>query len=208
MAEREAAPQAAKEEAAALRKDIAKLDRELGRALEITLAGEGEAKTVAGALRAKEREKSELQARLEHLDGLQQEAEAFDLAEWFKEMSELVADTKNFLESRVDSGRRLLRQCLATPFAVAPDVEGGWTFSGEGRFVPSDLSRLVRHEATNKPHFDQRRVQGRVSVGKNANPPEVVPPAGHEQSWRKLPPLAVPSVGRLIVAGAAAVKLA
>jgi hypothetical protein len=74
--------------------------------------------------------------------------------------------------------------------------------------LPSDLSRLVRHEATNKPHFDQRRVQGRVSVGKNANPPEVVPPAGHEQSWRKLPPLAVPSVGRLIVAGAAAVKLA
>jgi hypothetical protein len=135
LAEREAAPQAAKEEAAALRKDIAKLDRELGRALEIALAGEGEAKTVAGALRAKEREKSELQARLEHLDGLQQEAEAFDLAEWFKEMSELVADTKNFLESRVDSGRRLLRQCLATPFAVAPDVEGGWTFSGEGRFV-------------------------------------------------------------------------
>ena len=52
--------------------------------LEIALAGEGEAKTVADALRAKEREKSELQARLEHLDGLQQEAEAFDLAEWFR----------------------------------------------------------------------------------------------------------------------------
>jgi hypothetical protein len=176
MAEREAAPQAAKEEAEALRKDIAKLDRELARALEIALAGEGEAKTVAAALRAKELEKSALQAKLEHLDGLQQTAEAFDLAEWFRDMSELVADTKNFLESRVDSGRRLLRQCLATPFAVTPDVEGGWTFSGEGRFVPSDLSRLVRNEATNKPHFDQRRVQGRVSAGKNADPPEVVPP--------------------------------
>jgi hypothetical protein len=111
-------------------------------------------------------------------------------------MSELVTDAKNFLETRADGGRKLLRRCLATAFTVSPDAEGGWTFSGEGRFMPSDLSRLIRHEATDNPHFDQRRIQGRVNAGRNSDPPEVVPPARHAQSWSE--PLPVTLHGRVM----------
>ena len=181
LAQQTEGPEAAKAEAEALRRDVAKLDRELARALEIALAGKGEAKTVADALRAKEREKATLQARLEHLDGLRQAAEGFDLAEWFKETSELLSATKDFLEADVKHGRKMLRRCFATPLTVSPDGQGSWTFSGEGRFVPSDLSRLVQENMADivmlpRVPYEPRRVQGRVNAAKNLDSPEVVPP--------------------------------
>ena len=92
LAARAAAPNAVKEEADGIRREVTKLEREIARALEIALAGSDEVTAVAEALRAKEREKSALQAKLEHLDGLQKVAEAFDPVAWMREMSELLSD--------------------------------------------------------------------------------------------------------------------
>jgi len=170
------APDAAKEEAESVRKSLAGIERELGRLLEAVLAGAGDVQTLADAMKAKEREKSVLQAKLEHLDGLQQAAEGFDLAEWFKETSELLAGTKEYLEADTEQGRRLLRRCLMSPITVKLDPEGGWTFEADGRFMPSDLNRLLRPETEENPHAEQRRVQGRISADLNPPPTKLVPP--------------------------------
>ena len=116
-------------------------------------------------LRAKERQKADLSAKLEHLDGLQQASESFDPVAWMKEMSDLLGDLHKVFQvfevlpgateadrRRVgdlnrhtsESGRRILRVCLPRPLLVSPDPAGGWIYEGEGRFSAGDLRAQVR----------------------------------------------------------------
>jgi hypothetical protein len=121
-------------------------------------------------LRANERRKADLQAKLEHLDELQQAVDDFDMTEWIAEAQELLADTRNLLEADSEAGRQMLRRCLPHPLTITPDGEG-WAFSGEGRSVQRDIRKIAEG-------WKDREIRGRVMAAPNPVPLEMVPPAG------------------------------
>ena len=157
-----------REEINALRADLAKIERELARTLEIALASDEDAKTVADALRVKEREKSALQAKLEHLDGEAQEAESFDPVQWLKDISDLLSTLPTVFGLAVGpaGARRILRECLPQPLKVTPDPEGGWTYEGVGSFEQEGLQRAMKE------------IKGQIAPDRptSISPTELVPP--------------------------------
>jgi hypothetical protein len=163
LAELSKAPNAVKEEAEALRKELTKVERELARGAELALAGAGDVVVIAEALRVKERQKIELQAKLEHLDGLQQAAVEFDPVAWMAEMSALLADLHTGFGLNPEAGRRILRICLPRPLRVSSDGKGGWDYEGEGRFMASDLRAVMAG------------IRGHIGSA-DPDPPKMVPP--------------------------------
>ncbi len=191
LAEHAAAPDAAKEEAQSLRSDIAKLERQIANLVEAIGDGEGDARALKASIIAKEREQIDLQAKLEHLDGLQRAAESFDPAAWMAEQAKLLEDVKvhfaGFSSEETtpsqrarftEASRRILRVCLPAPLVVCPAIEGGWVYEGDGRLVTSDLQMVMdRVRGHIRPEtVEQRKVQGCVSSGRTNDPNKMVPP--------------------------------
>jgi hypothetical protein len=158
-----ASPDAAKEEAEALRRDVAKIDRETARLVLAVAEGTGDVAPLTEGIRSRERQKADLQARLEHLDGLRRAAESFDPAAWLQEMSDLLADLRDGFRVSPGAGRRIIRVCLPRPLKVTPAGEGGWDYDGEGRFTVSALRAEIR------------AIRGHFTPA-NPDPLEVVPP--------------------------------
>ena len=174
-----AAPDEAKEEMQALRRDLSKLEGETNRLVEGLATGTGDVAPVMAAIQTRERQKADLQARLEHLDGVQQASQDFDVAGWMIEMGQVLADVRKFFDPDaavargVDdpaSARQLFRMCLPKPLVVSPDGQGGWTFEGEGVFVEGDIRK--QREIS----LQSRGVQGHVQSASNPVPLRVVPP--------------------------------
>jgi hypothetical protein len=143
---------------------LAQVEREMSRVLDLALAGSGDVSVVAEALRVKEREKITLQAKLEHLDGLRQAADAFDPVVWMRDITALLETLPVSFGIAVDpdGARRLLREVLPTLLKVTPDENGvGWTFEAEAQFNKRGL-REAAH-----------RIKGQLSV----DPLKMVPGA-------------------------------
>jgi len=147
-------PDLLKGEIDGLRRDIAKLDRQIPNLVEALGDGQGEIGPLRAAIEAKVRERRDLHARLEHADRLRQAAEGFDLSAWLAEQAELLEECRRVFTTfqgltadqtrrMVHSQRRIMRVCLASPLAVSPNPNGGWTFEGEGRFLQQDLQKLT-----------------------------------------------------------------
>ena len=90
------------------------------------------------------------------------------MAAWIEETRELLADTRNVLEADPEAGRQMLRRCLSKPLTITPAGEG-WTFSGEGRFVQSDIREITEG-------WKNREIRGRITENPNPAPLEMVPP--------------------------------
>lgn len=184
--ERAVAPEARKAEVEAVRRDIAKIERETARMVTAVAEGEGDAAPLVEGIRSRERQKADLQAKLEHLDGLELAAESFDIVDWLEEMRDLLANTRDLLEADTAAGRQLLRACLPKPFVVTPDGKGGWNYEGEGVFVAADVDRFIEQRGEEprrlkcdiivppkgKIPVENRRVRGKVGP----DPLKLVPP--------------------------------
>lgn len=143
---------------------MAQVEREMSRVLDLALAGSGDVSVVAEALRVKEREKITLQAKLEHLDGLRQAADAFDPVMWMRDITALLETLPVSFGIAVDpdGARQLLREVLPTLLKVTSDENGvGWTFEAEAQFNERGL-REAAH-----------RIKGQLSV----DPLKMVPGA-------------------------------
>jgi hypothetical protein len=143
LEEKAKAPEETKRDLANLKRELGKLDSETARLVDAIATGTGEMAPLADRVRSNESRKRDLQAQIEHLDGLHKAAEAFDLSAWFAEVTGILADSRNLLEADPEVGRQLLRRCLRKPLRVTPDGQAGWTFEGEGWFAPSDLHEVI-----------------------------------------------------------------
>ena len=100
-----AGSESAQEEIASLRVQLAKIDASQERLVDAIEEG-AEAKPLVARMKAAQRERDALAAKLEHLDGLRQSADSFDPVQWSADISELLST-------------------LPTAFGVAVDPEGG-----------------------------------------------------------------------------------
>jgi hypothetical protein len=113
-------------------------------------------------MKAKQRQRDDAAARLEHLDGLEQSGEDFDLAEWLYQTKVLLADLQSTLESDPVAGRHIVRWLLPEPITVTPvhTPDGiAWEYLGRGV-----LDRLLTG-----------RVPGNVVPPRPALPPGFIP---------------------------------
>ena len=150
------APDDLKAERQSLETRIAKLSQELERAAEMVFAGTAPA-TIRDMMLAKEAERRDLQAKLEHLNGLAIEAEEeFDPEAWVKEFKGILDNLRETFESGPRVGRQVLRRLLDGPITVTPGAEGGsFAFFGQASFAKFDPD-----SGTIRPH--NQEVVGRI----------------------------------------------
>ena len=92
------------------------------------------------------------------------------VAAWMQETAELLADTRNQLETDPAVGRQLLRRCLPNPLVVTPDGDG-WTFSGEGISAESDVKKVVPQLESRESGLKKRDVREHIGLPPNTDPP-------------------------------------
>jgi site-specific DNA recombinase len=192
LAERSAAPDAAKAEIAQIRADLAKVERELPRLVEAVAVGTDPVPALMEAIQIREDRRVALSARLEALENVTRAADEFDVESWLVETRELLADTRNLLEANPAAGRQLLRRCLVKPVIVSPDSAGGWTYETEGRFIAAELAKVVEGAdvvmlGKRGVPVDERRVRGHIP-----SPLSGVPPCGRACSRRWAGPARIP----------------
>ena len=153
---RRSAPDDLKAERQGLEARIAKLSQELERAAEMVFTGTAPA-TIREAMLAKEEERRDLQAKLEHLNGLAIEVEQeFNPEAWVKEFKGILDNLRRTFESNARVGRQVLRRLLDGPITVTPGAEGGsFAFFGQASFTKFDPD-----SGTIRPH--NQEVVGRI----------------------------------------------
>jgi small-conductance mechanosensitive channel len=82
--------ESAQEEIASLRAQLAKIDASQERLVDAIEEG-AEAKPLVARMKAAQRERDALAAKLEHLDGLRQSADSFDPVQWLADISDLLS---------------------------------------------------------------------------------------------------------------------
>src|SRR5262249_25072033 len=87
--------------------------------------------------RRPEAERRDLQAELEHLNGLQLAADDFDLGAFLEEVTEVLQDLRSVLETDVVKGRRTLQRLLTAPITVTP-TETCFEFAGAASWLGYD----------------------------------------------------------------------
>lgn len=182
MEQRRAAPEALDAERRELTQRIATLTQELERATELVFAGTAPA-TLVQAMHGKEAERADLQAKLEHLNGLAIEAEDFDLSAFLGEMKALMDDLRGTLEADPTAGRQTLRKLLVGAITVTPTADGaGFTFAGTSSFQDYDYvvgaaTTDFRTGARSDPRRGHEPPEEPATCGPDRAPcPEVVPP--------------------------------
>jgi len=143
--EMSAGSESVQEEIASLRAQLAKIDVSQERLVDAIEEG-AEAKPLIARMKAAERDRDALAAKLEHLDGLQQSTDSFDPVQWLADISELLSTLPTAFGVAVDpeGARRILRECLPVPLKVTPDQDDGWTYEGVGNFEQEGLQRAVK----------------------------------------------------------------
>ncbi len=150
-----------------LQREVKRLDQELGRLTEAVTLG-GEVRALVDTMKAKQRQRDDAAARLEHLDGLEQAGEGFDEVEWFYQTKAILTDLQFMLESDPVAGRHIIRWLLPEPITVTPvqTHEGVvWEYVGRGA-----LDRLLTG-----------KIPGNVETPRPALPPGFIP-WGNERS--------------------------
>lgn len=121
----------------ALETELKKVETKLTN-LAAAVAEAGEVVTLVKAIKAAEREQRELQARLEHQDGLQKAAAAFGVAAYRAQVTGLLKDWQGALEAAPQVARQTLRKLLVSDITVTPreDKDGSrwFTFQAQGTY--------------------------------------------------------------------------
>lgn len=114
----------------------------------------GEIPVLLEAMESRRRQRAEIMAKLEHLDGVGPDLQRA-LADWQAQAITLairsVCGLRPVLESR-PGGRQLLRRILISPITVTPDVDAGrllgWDYVGEAVLGPL-MGRLESETPSN-----------------------------------------------------------
>jgi site-specific DNA recombinase len=111
------------------REDLEKAVRRIGVELQrlATAVAEGAAvKTLLEAIKTRERERDALQAKLEHLDGLQRASESWDARAYGEKVREILGDWQRLLGASPEVARQVIGKLLTTPIQVFPvEAEDG-----------------------------------------------------------------------------------
>lgn len=135
---RKQAPEERRARLVALRSELERLDRELGRLVDAVTAG-GQIKALVDRMQATQRQRDDAAAMLEHVEGQQEAEESVDVDTWGEEIRALLTDLAGTLAGAPQNGRRTLAGLLATPITLTPVLnEAGrltdWDYSGRGTF--------------------------------------------------------------------------
>jgi site-specific DNA recombinase len=112
------------------------LEAELGRLTDMLAAGAG-LTSVREALQARERERADLHAQLEHLDGLTRFTEGVDSRALREDLGARLADWQGLLERQPIQARQILRKLLVGRLIFEPfeDAGGrGYTLRGQATY--------------------------------------------------------------------------
>jgi recombinase-like zinc beta ribbon protein len=120
--ELERAPEAP-DRRAALGDELSRLDREIARYTDAIAHG-GSLPSILAALHERERRRQELQAQLEHQDGLGLPVRAFDSKAVRRELRDLLTDWQGLLEGEPAQARQILRKLLEGRVVMHPHVNG------------------------------------------------------------------------------------
>lgn len=134
--EAKAAPEALEAERKDVTSRIAKLTQEIDRLIAAVATGAAPA-SIVQAITDREGERRDLQAKLEHLSGLQLATEEFDAPEFIEEIREVLDDLRSSLEADVVRGRRTLQRLLTAPITVTP-TPTGFEFAGAASWLGYD----------------------------------------------------------------------
>ena len=130
-------PARAAEVRRALEADLRRVEGRIVNLTEAVAAG-GEVKSLIAAIRAAEGEQQDLRGRLEHADGRQKAAAAWDVSAYREQVLALLQDWQGALEAAPQIARQILRKLLASDIVVTPkqDAYGGrwFEFRAEGTF--------------------------------------------------------------------------
>jgi hypothetical protein len=111
------------------REDLEKAVRRIGVELQrlATAVAEGAAvQTLLEAIKTRERERDALQAKLEHLDGLQKASASWDVRTYGEKVREVLSDWQRLLGASPEVARQVLGKLLTTPIHVFPvEAEDG-----------------------------------------------------------------------------------
>jgi site-specific DNA recombinase len=135
-----ASPETTADRQATLTRDLRRLDQEIGR-LTGAIATGAPLPSLLDALRQRERARAELQAQLEHLDGLSRAAARWEGDDLAAELAARLAEWQAVLGGQPVLARQILRKLLAGRLRMLPER------LPEGRFyrwtVPASYGRLL-----------------------------------------------------------------
>jgi site-specific DNA recombinase len=101
--------------------ELGKLETELGRFTEAIATGEA-LPTLLDAIKARERRRADLKARLEHLEGLERAAGSWNRTTFTESLRGSLADWRGILEGNPVQARQILRKRLVGRLTLSPTV--------------------------------------------------------------------------------------
>jgi hypothetical protein len=107
----------------ALGDELARLEREIARYTDAVAQG-GSLPSILAALHEREGRRQELQAQLEHQDGLGRAVRAIDSKGVRRELRELLTDWQGVLEGEPAQARQILRKLLEGRVVLTPRING------------------------------------------------------------------------------------
>jgi hypothetical protein len=131
----QAEPNERKAQHDALQVERKRLDQELGRLTEAVALGGEMIRPLVERMKMAQNQRDAVAATLEHLEGLEQVREDFDVVEWLSRTKTLLGDLQSTLESDPVAGRHLVRWLLPEPITVTPvEMPAGlvWEYLGRG----------------------------------------------------------------------------
>jgi site-specific DNA recombinase len=160
--EAKAAPEALEADRKDVAARIARLGQEIERLTNAIATGAAPS-SVVQAITDREAERRDLQAKLEHLNGLALVAEEFDAAEFLEEIQEVLDDLRSSLEADVVRGRRTLQRLLTAPITVTP-TETGFEFAGAASWLGYDeqLRAAVMKKEQLTGRFERRHRRSKI----------------------------------------------
>jgi site-specific DNA recombinase len=130
-------PARAAEVRRALEANLRRVEGRIANLTEAVAAG-GEVKSLIAAIKTAEREQQDIRGRLEHADGLQKAAAAWDVSAYREKVMALLEDWQGALKAAPQIARQILRKLLVSDIVVTPkqDAYGGrwYEFRAEGTF--------------------------------------------------------------------------
>lgn len=101
--------------------ELAKVETELGRFTEAIATGEA-LPTLLDTIKARERRRTDLKARLEHLEGLERAAGTWDRTKFTESLRGSLEDWRGILEGNPVPARQILRKLLIGRLTLSPTV--------------------------------------------------------------------------------------
>jgi len=130
-------PARAAEVRRALEANLRRVEGRIANLTEAVAAG-GEVKSLIAAIKTAEREQQDIRGRIEHADGLQKAAAAWDVSAYREKVMALLEDWQGALKAAPQIARQILRKLLVSDIVVTPkqDAYGGrwYEFRAEGTF--------------------------------------------------------------------------